>query len=62
MEWLKTEKPDCILAAPGGAKFLYDIASKNSKDLKIPVFSYLCDEFYFLHKAKNLQEEYKIFY
>lgn len=54
VEWLKTEKPDCILAAPGGAKFLYDMASKISKDLEIPVFSYLCDEFYFLPKAKKI--------
>ena len=46
-EWIKEQEPDCIFAAPGSAKFLYDIALKISKDYNIPIISYLCDEFYF---------------
>ena len=46
-EWIKEQEPDCIFAAPGNAKFLYDIALKISKDYNIPIISYLCDEFYF---------------
>ena len=48
--WLAEQKPDCILAAPGAAMFLYDIALELSRDLGIPIVSYLCDEFYFVEE------------
>lgn len=46
--WLNREKPDCIFVAPGKSKFIYDIALNISKKYKIPIVSYLCDEFYFV--------------
>ena len=49
--WLEEQKPDCIFAAPGAAMFLYDIAMKISKELQIPIASYLCDEFYFIEET-----------
>lgn len=60
-KWLEKEKPDCILAAPGSAKLLYNIAIKISKKLNIPIYSYLCDEFYFLGKRKGLLAKYQLF-
>ena len=55
-EWLTQQKPDCIFAAPGGAKFLYDIAMTVSGRCGIPVVSYLCDEYYFVNKSHSLSE------
>ena len=49
-EWLDRQKPEFILAAPGAAMFLYDIAMKLSKELNIPIISYLCDEYYFVQE------------
>lgn len=50
-DWLDKQKPECILAAPGAAMFLYDIAMKVSKELNIPIISYLCDEYYFVQET-----------
>ncbi len=46
--WLDREEPDCIFAAPGGAKFLYDLALKIAEDRNLPLVTYLCDEHYFV--------------
>ncbi len=51
--WLAEQKPDCILAAPGGAMFLYDIALEISRDLRIPIVSYHCDEYYFVQETRR---------
>ena len=50
-DWLDEQNPDCIFAAPGTAMFLYDIAMKISKERKIPIISYLCDEYYFVEET-----------
>lgn len=48
--WLEEQKPTCIFVAPGQAKFLYRIALKLSKKYKLPIVSYICDEYYFVKK------------
>lgn len=47
-QWLDQEKPDCIFLAPGAAKFVYNMALRISKDLHIPIVTYVCDEYYFV--------------
>lgn len=49
--WLEREKPDCIFIAPGVAKFLYDFALTISRMRKIPIVTYICDEYYFVKDA-----------
>ncbi len=46
--WIEKEQPTCIFIAPGTGKFLYNIAIKLSKKYKLPIVSYLCDDYYFL--------------
>lgn len=48
--WLERENPDCIFVAPGVAKFLYDFALRISRQRKIPIVTYICDEYYFVKK------------
>ena len=43
--WLDEQKPTCIFVAPGIAKFTYDIALKISREYKIPIVTYVCDEY-----------------
>lgn len=52
--WLEEEKPDRIFLAPGEAIFIYDIALLIHKTLKIPIVTYMCDEFYFLNSPKSI--------
>ena len=49
-DWIEEERPTCIFLAPGEAKFIYDIALKISEDYKLPIITYICDEFYFINK------------
>lgn len=51
--WLDREKPDCIFVAPGVAKFLYNIALRISEERKIPVVTYICDEYYFVKQPEQ---------
>ena len=48
--WLERERPECIFVAPGVAKFLYDFALRISQKRRIPVVTYICDEYYFVKK------------
>lgn len=52
--WLDREQPDRIFVAPGQASFLYDIALRISKTYKIPIVSYICDDYFFLKRPTNL--------
>ncbi len=52
--WLQRENPTCIFLSPGYAKFIYDIALKISKDLNIPIVTYICDDYYFVNTPKGL--------
>ncbi len=58
--WLDEQHPDCIFAAPGAAMFLYDIAMRISKDLKIPIVSYLCDEYYFVEDTGSFLQRKRL--
>ena len=57
--WLDRQKPECIFLAPGYAKFIYDIALKISRDLKIPIVTYICDDYYFVKSPKGLLARYQ---
>ena len=46
--WLDKERPEVIFFTPGSSKFIYDVAEKISADRKIPIVTYICDDFYFL--------------
>lgn len=58
--WLDREKPDCIFVAPGAAKFIYDFAMKISRMRKIPIITYICDEYYFVRDAETLLEKIRL--
>ena len=47
--WLDREAPEVIFFTPGSSKFIYDVADKISMERKIPVITYICDDFYFLN-------------
>lgn len=51
--WLDREKPTCIFVAPGVAKFVYDFALRISKERRIPVVPYVCDEYYFVKEPSS---------
>lgn len=51
--WIKKESPTHIFLAPGYAKFIYNIAFKISKKFNIPIVTYICDDYYFVKKAKG---------
>lgn len=51
--WLDEEQPTCIFLAPGYAKFIYDIALKIADEYKLPIISYICDDYYFVKKPKG---------
>lgn len=59
-EWLKIQAPTCIFVAPGTAKFLYDMALKISKNFKIPIVTYICDEYYFVKPPKGLLKKIRV--
>lgn len=52
--WLDEEQPTCIFLAPGYAKFIYDIALKIADEYKLPIISYICDDYYFVKESKGL--------
>ncbi len=58
--WLQKEKPDRIFVAPGVAKFIYDIALKISNKMKIPIVTYICDEYYFVNRPDSVFERLRL--
>lgn len=44
--WIREQKPTCIFAAIGSNTFLYDMALKIARDFSLPIFTYVCDDFY----------------
>lgn len=58
--WLDREKPECVFVAPGVAKFLYDFALRISADRKIPVVTYICDEYYFVKEPAGGMEKLRL--
>lgn len=59
-EWLEREKPDRMFVAPGAAKFLYDLALEISQKLRIPVVTYICDEYYFVKTPASLLDRLRL--
>lgn len=59
-QWLDRERPDCIFVAPGGAKFLYDIALRIADERKLSIVTYLCDEYYFVKAPRNPLGKYRL--
>lgn len=58
--WLAAQKPEVLFVAPGGAKFLYDFALKIGAVLRIPIITYLCDEYYFVKEPKGLLDKLRL--
>ncbi|MBR2374680.1 MAG: glycosyltransferase [Clostridia bacterium] len=52
--WIEKEKPTCIFVAIGSGKFLYHIALKIAKEYNLPIFTYICDDFYSINPPKTL--------
>ena len=52
--WIGAEKPTCIFVAIGSGKFLYDMALKISKDYNIPIYTYVCDDFYSMKTPRGI--------
>lgn len=48
--WLEEQAPDCIFVSPGVAKFIHNFALRISRDRKIPIVTYVCDEYYFVKR------------
>lgn len=58
--WLDRENPDCMFVAPGVAKFIYDFALRISKDRKIPMVTYVCDEYYFVQEPDSASDKLRL--
>lgn len=50
---VEEQKPTCIFVAIGSGKFLYNMALTLSKDYDLPIFTYVCDDFYFMKAPKS---------
>ena len=51
--WICSQHFTCIFVAIGSGTFLYNIALKISKDFKLPLYTYVCDDFYSLAPPKK---------
>lgn len=58
-KWLKTNNITHIFVAPGGYKFIYDIAIKCANFLKVPIITYVCDEYFFVEKKTSVIDKIK---
>lgn len=56
--WIEREAPTVMFVAPGMPKLLYEIAFKIASKHQLPIVTYICDDYYFLKKGKNLPERY----
>lgn len=52
--WLAKEKPTCIFAAVGSGGFLYNLAVYISKLCNIPIYTYVCDDYYFMKSPNEI--------
>ena len=52
--FIAREKPRVIFVAPGAAKFLYDIALRIAREYRLPIVTYICDDFYFVKPPRSL--------
>lgn len=59
-EWLEKETPTCIFLAPGESKFIYDVALSIAQKRNIGIFTYVCDEYYFVSKPDKLLDRIQL--
>lgn len=59
-QWLREQKPDRIFIAPGVAKFIYNMTLKIAKKEGIPIITYICDEYYFVSRPKELMDRLRL--
>lgn len=52
--WVKEQQPTCIFVAIGSNKFLYNMALKISREFSLPLYTYVCDDFYTMKPPKEL--------
>ncbi len=57
-KWIEDQAPTHMFVAPGMPKLLYYIAMKIARKHKLPIITYICDDYYFLQKPKKLSERY----
>lgn len=60
LTWLRNQKIDNIFVAPGRYKFIYRIASRLSKILSVPIYAYICDDYYFTLNDTNIISRFEI--
>ncbi len=48
--WIERERPDVIFLAPGAARFIYRIAARVAKEYRLPIVTYICDDYYFVER------------
>lgn len=58
--WIDSQKPDIIFLAPGYAKFIYNIALKISKSYKLPIVTYICDDYYFVQNNGSILKRIQV--
>ncbi len=58
--WLNRENPDCIFVAPGVAKFIHNFALRIARDRKIPIVTYVCDEYYFVSRPEGALDRLRL--
>ena len=52
--WIEAEKPDVIFATGGVSSFFYPLVLKIARKYKLPVVTYVCDDFFFSKKKTDL--------
>ncbi|MBP5769510.1 MAG: glycosyltransferase [Fibrobacter sp.] len=57
-KWLDDQKITHIFVAPGGYRFIYDVALKCAKYLDVPIITYVCDEYFFVKKREKLLDRF----
>lgn len=58
-EWLVEQKITHIFIAPGGYKFIYDIALKCKSFLNVPIITYECDEYFFVNRSSKFIDRFQ---
>lgn len=58
--WIEAEKPDVIFATGGVSSFFYPLVMKIASEYKLPIVTYVCDDFFFSKKKNDIIS--KIYY
>ena len=60
--WIDQMEPDCVFLVPGNNAFIYDVALKISQNYKVPIISYICDDYFFVKKSKQWLEKIRTYF